>query len=110
MRARLIRELNLTDAQKQEAQALRWANFERNRVVREELRQMLQKRRQGTLSEADRTRARELRQQLQQSRQNMRGQVARLLTEQQRTRLREIRKNGRENRERFGRRGPNRPI
>jgi Spy/CpxP family protein refolding chaperone len=110
MRARALRDLNLTDAQKQEAQALRRENFERNRAVREELRQLLQKRRQGTLTEADQTRARELRQQVQQSRQNMRGQIARLLTEEQRTRLQEMRKNRRENRERFGRRGPNRPI
>ena len=114
MRARAIRELNLTDAQKQQAQALRRETFERNSTVREELRQLLQKRRQGTLADADQTRARELRQQLQQSRQNTRGQIARLLTEEQRTKLqemrKEMRKDRRENRERLRQRGPNRPI
>jgi Spy/CpxP family protein refolding chaperone len=109
-RMRAVRQLNLTDAQKQQAQALRRENFERNRAVREELRQLLQKRRQGTLNEADQARARELRQQLHQSRQNTRGQIAQLLTEEQRTKLQEMRKNRRENRERFRRRGPNRPI
>ena len=110
MRARAIQELNLTDAQKQQAQAIRRENFERNRAVREELKQLMQKRRQGTLTEADQARARELRQQLQQTRQGMRGQIAGLLTEEQRTKLQEMRKNRRENRERFRQRGPNRPI
>jgi len=110
MRAGALRQLNLTDAQKQQAQALRRENFERNRAVREELRQLLQKRQEGTLTDTDQARARELRQQLQQSRQNIRGQIAGLLTEEQRIKLHEMRKNRRENRERFGRRGPNRPI
>jgi len=110
MRAGALRQLNLTDAQKQQAQTLRRETFEKNRAVREELRQLLEKRQQGTLTEADRARARELRQQLHQSRQNTREQVARLLTEEQRTRLQEMRKNRRENSERFGRRGLNRVI
>jgi Spy/CpxP family protein refolding chaperone len=107
-----LRSLNLTDAQKEQAQALRRENFERNRAVREELRQLLQKRQEGTLSEADQTRARELRQQLRQSHQNIRTQLAGLLTEEQKTKLQEMRKNRRENRGRFGRRGPglNKPI
>jgi Spy/CpxP family protein refolding chaperone len=109
-RAGAIRQLNLTDAQKQQAQSLRRETLERNRAVREELKQLLQKRRQGTLSEADQARARELRQQLQQSRQNTRAQLAGLLTEEQRTKLQEMRKNRRENRERFRQRGLNRPI
>lgn len=110
MRARAIRELNLTDTQKQQAQALRRENLERNRAVREELKQLLQKRQQGALTEADQLRARQLRQQLRESRLNTRTQIARLLTEEQRTRLQEVRKIRREDRERFGRRRPNRPI
>ncbi len=110
MRAGAIRELNLTDAQKQQAQAIRRENLERNRAVREELKQLLQRRRQGTLNEADQARARELRQQLQESRRSTRAQIAGLLTEQQRTKLQEMRKNRRENRERLGRRGQTKPI
>lgn len=110
MRAAALRQLNLTDAQRQQAQALRRENFERNRAVREELKQLLQKRQQETLAEADQTRARQLRQQLRESRLNTRAQIAGLLSEEQRTKLQEMRKNRRENRERFGRRGLNRPI
>jgi Spy/CpxP family protein refolding chaperone len=110
MREAALRQLNVTDAQKQQAQALRRENFERNRAVREELKQLLQKRRQGTLAEADQARARQLRQQLRESRLRTRAQIAGLLTEEQRTRWQEMRKNRRENRERFGRKGPNRPI
>ena len=109
-RAGAIRELNLTDAQRQQAQAIRRENFERNRAVREELKQLLQKRQQGTLSETDQARARELGQQLRESRRSARAQIAGLLTEEQKTKLQEMRKNRRENRERFGRRGQNKPI
>ncbi|HXT64780.1 MAG TPA: Spy/CpxP family protein refolding chaperone [Pyrinomonadaceae bacterium] len=109
-RAGAIRELNLTDAQRQQAQAIRRENFEKNRAVRDELKQLLQKRQQGTLSETDQARARELRQQLHESRRSARAQLAGLLTEEQKTKLQEMRKNRRENRERFGRRGQNKPI
>ena len=40
-----MRELNLTDAQKQQARSIRRANFENNKAVREELMQLIQKRR-----------------------------------------------------------------
>ncbi len=110
MRGAALRQLNLSDAQKEQAQALRRENFERNRAIREEFRQLLEKRRQGTLTEADQARARDLWQQLRQSRLSMRVQIAALLTEEQRTKLQEMRKNRRENRERFRQRGPNRPI
>lgn len=111
-RARLgaMRGLNLTDAQKQQAQSIIRLNFESNKAVREELVQLMQKRRQGTLSEAEQARARELRQQLQESRKNARTQLASLLTEEQKAKLEERRKHRRERRERFGRRGLNKPI
>ena len=110
MHAAALRQLNLTDAQKQQAQALRRESFERNRAIREELKLLLQKRQQGTLAEADQTRARQLRQQLRESRLNTRAQIAGLLSEEQRTKLQEMRKYRRENRERFGRKGPNKSI
>lgn len=109
--ARALRSLNLTDAQKQQAQSIMRSNFESNKAVREELKQLVQKRRQGgTLTEAEQARARELRQQLQQSRKNARTQLATLLTEEQKTKLEERRKHRRERRERSGRRGLNKPI
>lgn len=111
-RARMgaMRGLDLTDAQKQQAQSIIRSNFEGNKAVREELMQLIQKRRQGTLSEAEQARAHELRQQLQESRKNARTQLASLLTEEQKAKLEERRKNRRERRERFGRRGLNKPI
>jgi len=108
--ARGLRNLNLTDAQKQQARSIMRSNLESNKAVREELRQLMLKRRQGTLSETDQARAQELRKQLQESRKNARTQLATLLTAEQRTQLQEMRKNRRERRERFGRKGPNRPI
>ena len=99
-----LRRLNLTDAQKQQAQSIMKSNFESNKAVREELRQLMQKRRQGTLSETDQARGRELRKQLHESRKNARTQLSTLLTDEQKTKLEEWRKNRRERRERFGRR------
>jgi Spy/CpxP family protein refolding chaperone len=108
---RALRQLNLTDEQKQQAQSIVRANMEGNRAVRDELRQLVQKRRQGeTVTEADQARARELRRQLHESRKNARTQLSGLLTEEQRTQLQEMRKNRREKRERFGRRGQAKPI
>ncbi len=105
-----LRALNLTDAQKQQAQSIIRSNFERNQAVREEFLQLVQKRRQGTLSETAQTRAQELRKQLQESRKTVRTQLATLLTDEQKSKLEERRKTRRERRERLGRRGMNRPI
>jgi Spy/CpxP family protein refolding chaperone len=108
---RALRQLNLTDSQKQQAQSIVRANLESNKAVREELKQILQQRQQGAmLSEADQARARELRQQLHESRRNARAQLGGLLTGEQRTQLEEMRKQRRERRERFGRRGQNKPV
>lgn len=105
-----LRRLNLTDAQKQQAQSIVKANFESNKAVRDELVQLMQKRRAGTLSEAEQARARELRKQLHESRKNVRTQLVTLLTDEQKTKLEETRKNRRERRERFGRHRTNKPI
>jgi Spy/CpxP family protein refolding chaperone len=102
-RGRALRELNLTDQQKEQARAIRRANFESNKTQREELIQLREKWRAGTLSEADKARAKELRGQLRQSRQNARTQMAGLLTTEQKTRLDEMIKTRRERRGRFGR-------
>ena len=96
--ARGLRQLNLTDAQRQQAQSIVRSSFESNKAVREELMQLMQKRREGTLSETDQARARELRQQLHESRKNARTQLATLLTEEQRAKLEERRKQRRERR------------
>jgi Spy/CpxP family protein refolding chaperone len=104
-----LRGLNLTDQQKEQARAIMRANFENNKAQIQELKQLRQKGR-AALSDADKARAKELRKQLRESRLSARNQMALLLTAEQKTQLEEMRKNRRERRERFGRRGLNRPI
>lgn len=107
-----LRQLNLTDAQKQQAQSIIRANTENTKTQRQEMAQLRRKFREGTLTDDEKAKAKELRQQLRASRQNTRTQLAALLTPEQKTRLDEMIKNRRENRGRFGRRGqmPNKPI
>lgn len=93
-----IRQLNLSDQQKEQVRAVRRSIFESNKTQREELRQLGEKRGAGTLSESDKARAQELRRQLQESRQNARTQMASLLTAEQKTKLDEMIKNRREHR------------
>ena len=103
-----LRGLDLTDQQKEQARAIMRANFESNKAQIEELKQLRQKGREA-LSDADKARAKQLRNQLRESRLNARNQLASLLTAEQKTKLEETQKNRRERRERFGRRGMNRP-
>ena len=104
-----LRGLDLTAQQKEQARVIMRANFESNKAQIEELKQLRQKGRDA-LSDADKARARELHKQLRDSRLSARNQVSSLLTAQQKTKLEERMKNRRERRERFGRRGMNRPI
>ena len=104
-----LRGLDLTDQQREQARAIMRANFESNKAQIEELKQLRQKGRDA-LSDADKARAKELHNQLRESRLNVRSQVSSLLTAEQKTKLEETKKNRRERRERFGRRGTNRPI
>jgi Spy/CpxP family protein refolding chaperone len=103
-----LRGLDLTDQQREQARAIMRANFESHKAQIEELRQLRQKGRDG-LSDADKARAKELHNQLRESRLTARKQVSSLLTAEQKTKLEERMKNRRERRERFGRRGMNRP-
>lgn len=104
-----LQGLDLTDQQKEQARAIMRANFESNKTQIEELKQLRQKGRDA-LSDADKARAKELRNQLRASRFNARNQLSSLLTVEQKTKLEEMQKNRQERRERFGRRGMNRPI
>ena len=107
-----MRQLNLTDAQKQQAQSIIRANAASTETAREELSQLRRKFRDGTLTDDEKAKAKELRQQLRASRQNTRTQLASLLTPDQKSKFDEMIKNRRENRGRFGRRGQmsNKPL
>ena len=62
-----LRELNLSDEQKQQVRAIMERNFESTKAVREELRTLGQKRFEGTLTPEEQARAKELHQQMAES-------------------------------------------
>jgi Spy/CpxP family protein refolding chaperone len=106
-----LRQLNLSDAQKQQAQSLIRASRESTKTQRQELAQLRRKFRDGTLTDDEKAKAKELRQQLRASRERTRTQLASVLTPEQKTKLDEMIKNRRENRGRSGRRGQmNKPL
>jgi len=99
-----LRELNLSDDQRQQVRAIMERNFESTKVVREELRTMGQKRFEGTLTLEEQARAKELHQQMAQSMQSAMTQVQGILTPEQKAKLEELRKEEGPNRRRHGRR------
>ena len=103
---RLMRELNLTDDQRRQIGDLLAGSFESTKTQREELRGLMEKRTQGTLTPDDEARARTLREQIQISMKDSESKIASVLTAGQKTKLEELMKERRENRERFrGRHG-----
>ena len=96
-----FRELNLTDQQKQQLRSIRQTQGQGSQAQREEMRQLMQKRRAGTLTAQDETRAKELRQQLMQSRQGVRTQMMNVLTADQKAKMEEMIKTRRANREKL---------
>jgi protein CpxP len=100
-----LRELNLTDDQKQQVRKIMEANFESTKTQREELRQLMQKRFQGTLTAEEEARAKTLRDQMQASMKDSESKIAAILTPEQKTKLEELRKERKANHDGFGRRG-----
>lgn len=101
---RALRQLDLTDEQRQQARSIIQSSFKNTQAQRQELRQLMQKRRAGTLDANDQARAKELRGQLLEGRKATRTQLAALLTPEQKAKLEEMKKARRANHERFGRR------
>ena len=100
--ARGLHQLNLTDQQQQQVRSIVQSQVQSTQAQRQELRQLAQKRRTGTLTDAETTRAIELRQQLRQSRQGVRTQMLAVLTSEQKAKLDEMIKTRRANRARPG--------
>ena len=98
---RALRQLNLTDQQKQQARTIIQTNRHSNQAQREELRQLMQQRRAGTLDATGEARAKELRGELRVKRESAHTQLAAILTPEQRAKLEEMRKERRANREKF---------
>ena len=103
-----LRQLGLTDQQRQQMRSIVQGQFQSAQSQRQELRRLAQKRRTGALTSDEVARAKELRQQLMQSRQGVRTQMLAVLTPDQKAKLEEMRKARMENRGKFGPR--NRPI
>ena len=100
-----LRELNLTDDQKQQIQKITEANFESTKTQREELRQLMQKRFQGTLTAEEQARAKTLHEQMQTSMKDTESKIAAILTPEQKAKLEELMKERKANHDGFGRRG-----
>ena len=109
---RVLRQLNLTDAQKQQARTIIQNNFASTKATREELANLRSQRREGTLTPEGMARAKELRKQLQESRPGVRNQLAGILTPDQKAKLEEMIKTRRANHEKSGprRQVPNKPL
>lgn len=99
-----LRELNLTDDQKQQIQKIREANFESTKTQREELRQLMQKRFQGTLTAEEQARAKTLHEQMQATMKDTESRIAAILTPEQKAKLEELMKERKANHDGFGRR------
>lgn len=105
-RLRALRQVNLTDAQRQQARLIRQNHATSMKSQREELRKLMEQTRAGTLSGEQQARAQQLRQQLMESRRGVRTQMMNVLTSEQRAKLEEMRQTRRANREGFRRRKP----
>ena len=103
---RALAEINLTDAQKQQVRAIMQTQAQKTKPQREELRQLMQQWRAGTLTPEGQARAKELRQQLMESRKGVHTQMTNVLSAEQKAKLQEMRELRRANHQRFGRRKP----
>ena len=105
-RQRALAEINLTDAQKQQVRTIIQTQAQNTKPQREELRQLMQQWRNGTLTPEGQARAKELRQHLMESRRGVHAQMQSVLTAEQKAKLQEMRELRRANHQRFGRRKP----
>ena len=88
----VLRELNLTDDQKQQVRAIVERTFAGNKTVREELQQLGEKRRQGTLTTEEQARAKTLREQMFASMKATETKIGAVLTPEQKAKAEELMK------------------
>ncbi len=81
-----LRQLNLTDAQKEQVKTI-FENSKPNQAQREEMRGLMQKKRDGSITEQEQTRLREIRTQGKANAKQSHNQVLAVLTAEQRTQL-----------------------
>ena len=107
-----LRNLDLTDAQKEQIRGVMETNKTANEPLRQELRSLMEKRRGGEeLTETDRTRLKELRTQMKQSNEQIQNTILGFLTGEQRQKLEQMKQDKQKRREEFRqRRQENKPI
>jgi len=86
-----LRELNLTDEQKEQTRAIVQRQLTSTKAQREELFQLREKRLAGTFTADDETRAKALHQELAQMRRSIHDEISGVLTPEQRTQLEQMR-------------------
>ena len=106
--------LSLTDAQKEQLRAAGKQNREANRAQHDELRQLAEKRRQGSLTPAEEERAKALRDEIRASMQKSHEGLLSILTAEQKTKLEQLRSERRQHfdemRDRHRNRGDKSPV
>ena len=95
----LTRELNLTDEQRQQSQAILQRRLEGIKPQREELLKLREKRVAGTFSAEDGAQAKALHHEIRAAMQGMTTEMAGVLTAEQKTRLEQLKKERRERHE-----------
>ena len=103
----MLRQLNLSDAQREQIRSIRENYEKRTEAQREELRQLSRTKKQGgELTPEQQARARQLRTELRATSESIHSEMLNVLTPEQRTQLEQSMKERREHREEFrGRRG-----
>jgi Spy/CpxP family protein refolding chaperone len=87
---RVLEQLNLTDDQRKQIKGIVEQTFESNKGTREELQQLGEKRRQGTLSTDDQERARTLHQQMRGSMADTETKIEGVLTSEQKAKAQQL--------------------
>lgn len=94
-----LRELNLTDEQRQQQRAILQRHLASTKAQREELFQLREKRMTGAFSAEDEARAKALRQEIQNSMEGIRTEMESILTAEQRAKLEQLKLERKERRE-----------
>ena len=92
----LVRELNLSDEQRQQSRAIMQRRLESTKTQREELFKLREKRIAGTFTAEDEARARALHQEIRTAMEGVRSEMAGVLTAEQKARVEELKKERKE--------------
>ncbi|MDQ3800651.1 MAG: Spy/CpxP family protein refolding chaperone [Acidobacteriota bacterium] len=99
-----LRELNLTDAQKEQIRGIlesKRANREANQTQREELRQIVEAKRSGTITAEQQERLRAFREQRREAARQLHEQILAVLTPEQKAQLEQLKQERQKRREEF---------